>query len=48
MVTQKVINLLNDSGNHPYKFATKNGMLLIAKKQGSIKREPHPVHNEFN
>ena len=27
METQKIINLLNDSSNGEYKFATRNGML---------------------
>ena len=33
METQKIINLLNDSSNEEYKFATKNGMALAFKQQ---------------
>ena len=33
METQKIINLLNDSINEEFKFATKNGMLKIVKQQ---------------
>ena len=29
METQKIVNLLNGSGNENSKFTTKNGMLLI-------------------
>ena len=31
--TQKIINLLNGSGNEHSKFATKNGMLLIVNQK---------------
>ena len=33
IVTQKIINLPNDSNNEETKFATKNGMLLTIKQQ---------------
>ena len=33
MKIQKIINLLNDSGNETSKFATKNGMLQTFKQQ---------------
>ena len=33
MKIQKIINLLNDSGNEKSKFATKNGMLQTFKQQ---------------
>ena len=33
MGTQKIINLLNDSGNEDSNFATKNGMLQTVKQQ---------------
>ena len=29
METQKIVNLLNSSGNETSKFATKNGILLV-------------------
>ena len=33
METQKIINLLNDSGKEESKFAIKNGMLWTIKQQ---------------
>ena len=33
MVTQKIINLLNDSSNEEFKFAAKNGMLQAVKQK---------------
>ena len=33
METQKIVNLLNSSGNEYSNFATKNGTLLTAKQR---------------
>ena len=33
MKTQKIVNLLNGSGNENSKFATKNGMLLTVNQK---------------
>ena len=38
METQKIVNLLNDSGNENSKFATKNGMLLTMSQMKLFKR----------
>ena len=41
METQKIINLLNDSSNHPSKFATKWDV-IDSETTGEYKKE-HPI-----